>query len=46
MYHGSEWATLGSNHMYALEILFIISASIILLGLVVLIPLIVNKRKD
>jgi hypothetical protein len=32
--------------MYALEILFIISASIILLGLVVLIPLLVNKRKD
>jgi hypothetical protein len=32
--------------MYALEILFFISASIILLGLVVLIPLIGNKRKD
>lgn len=32
--------------MYALEILFIISTSIILLGLVVLIPLLVNKRKD
>jgi len=32
--------------MYALEILFIISASIIVLGLVVLIPLIANKRKE
>lgn len=39
-------ATLRSNHMYALEILFFISAAIILLGLVVLIPLIGNKRKE